>query len=219
MNNIQKIYESLLSEYDFQGWWPIINSRTLLCEYCGGPKNEKEIFEVICGSMLTQNVGWDPNVVNALKNLKQKNLLSAKRILSCDEQILKDAIKPTGYYNQKARKLKVMAKFFIDLKGKAPTRDQLLALWGIGPETADSILLYAYNVPCFVVDAYTRRILIHHNVINEDTTYDEIKQLFETQLPKDATMYNEYHALLVEHAKQHYSKKPYGKNDFLKLEE
>ncbi len=213
---LTQIYEELFKTYGSQGWWPIINNKTLLCEYKGGPKNKEEIFEVICGSILTQGAKWYPNTVNALKKLKQNNILSAERILSCDEQILKESIKSAGYYNQKAKKLKVMANFFIALQENAPTREQLLALWGIGKETADSILLYAYKVPVFVVDAYTRRIFSALGFIDKNAEYDDIQKLFEDALSKDAAVYQEYHALIVEHAKRSCKTKPECVNCILK---
>jgi len=106
-----------------------------------------------------------------------------------------------------------MTKFFIELDGKVPTRKELLSVKGIGNETADSILLYAYKQSEFVVDAYTKRIFSYLGLVDENVKYMELKKLFESNLPKDIAIYQEYHALIVEHAKRYYSKKPYGLND------
>ena len=112
-----------------------------------------------------------------------------------------------GYFNQKAKKIRIFSEFFLSLNGNTPKRDKLLHVWGIGPETADSILLYAYKKPSFVVDTYTRRILIRKKLIKLNAKYNEIKTLFEDNLPKDYKIYQEFHALLVEYAKRNYNKR------------
>ena len=152
--------------------------------------------------ILTQNTAW-PNVEKALLNLKKLNAINPIKILSLDEEKLKNAIKPAGYFNQKAKKLKIFSEFYISLKGKTPKREELLKVWGIGPETADSILLYAYPVPVFVVDAYTKRIFSRIGLIKENATYDEIQKYFYKNLKSDYKIFNEYHALIVEHAKRY----------------
>ena len=124
---------------------------------------------------------------------------------------LESAIKPSGYFVQKAKKLKAFFDYYKTLNEcNLPTREGLLAIWGIGPETADSILLYAYQTPQFVVDSYTKRLLTNLNMISEKSNYQQIKQLFETQIPSNVPLYQEFHALLVAHGKNFYSKKPYG---------
>ena len=112
--------------------------------------------------------------------------------------------------------LREISRFFIELDGNIPTRKELLAVKGVGNETADSILLYAYKQPEFVVDAYTKRIFSHLGLVEDDVKYMALKEFFESHLPKDITIFNEYHALIVEHAKRYYNKKPYGMNDPLK---
>lgn len=206
MNKIQQIYKLLLKEHGKQGWWPIINNKTLLCEYgTHAPKNRNEVFEICIGAILTQNTAWS-NVEKALINLKSLMAINPEALLDLNEEILKTAIKPAGYFNQKAKKLIEFTEFFIKLK-KTPSREELLNIWGVGPETADSMLLYAFKVPTFVVDAYTKRILLNLKLIDKDATYEEIKELFESNLKKELIVYQEYHALLVEHAKRYYSKK------------
>jgi len=164
------------------------------------PKNIFQRFEICVGAILAQNTSW-PNVEKALVNLKSRGLLKPDEMNDCDEAILKECIRPAGYYNQKARKLDVFSEFFLELGERTPQRDELLSLWGIGHETADSILLYAYNVPVFVVDAYTRRLLRSMDLIRGDETYDDIRLMLEKNLPKDIKVYQEFHALIVEEGK------------------
>ena len=177
------------------------------------PKNKNERFEIILGTLLTQNTSW-VNVEKALLNLKELSGLHAEGILKLEDASLKEAIKPAGYFNQKAARAKILAEWFIDLEN-TPTRDELLALHGVGEETADSILLYAFQEPSFVVDAYTRRIFSNLGLIKGDEKYIEIKNLIESHLEKDFELFQEYHALLVEHAKRYYLGKNKGKEDFL----
>ncbi|MBU4493240.1 MAG: endonuclease III domain-containing protein [Nanoarchaeota archaeon] len=225
MNNIYQIYNMLLKLYGPQGWWPLLGCKGTNPTKTGAikgyhpkdyshPKNNNQRFEICIGAILTQNTSW-PQVEKALLNLKGLNALNPKEMKNLKLEKLKKAIKPAGYFNQKAKKLKIFAEFYINLKGKTPTRDELLGLWGIGHETADSILLYAFKVPEFVVDAYTRRVFANLGFIGQKAKYNEIKKLFESNLPKNLRIYQEYHALIVEHAKRYYSKKPYGKNDSL----
>lgn len=150
---------------------------------------------------LTQNTSW-PSVEKALINLKKLNSINPKKLLSFNEEKLKDAIKPAGYFNQKAKKLKIFSEFYISLNGKTPSREELLKVWGIGPETADSMLLYAYNVPTFVVDAYTKRIFSRLGFVKKEEEYGLVKLFFEKNMKKDFKIYQEVHALIVEHAKR-----------------
>ena len=141
----------------------------------------------------------------ALWNLQKEEVLLPEKILQIEITKLGDLIKPAGYFNQKAKKVKIFTDFFLQLAtDKTPSRQELLCLWGIGPETADSILLYAYKTPTFVIDAYTRRIFSHLGFFDTKSSYDEIKNLFENNLPNDFIIFQEYHALIVEHAKKFY---------------
>src|SRR5690606_5879346 len=206
------IYEALLKHYGPQGWWPL----TSLVEegkdggYHPGdyehPKTELDAYEIIVGAILTQNTSWSA-VERAIQNLRQMGALDPHALLSLSDSKLKRAIKPAGYYNQKALYLKEATKFFMSLNKKTPTRKDLLSVKGVGNETADSILLYAYKQPQFVIDAYTKRIAFALNLADESVGYMELKDLFESNLPKDVALYQEFHALLVEHAKHFYSKK------------
>lgn len=219
---IMKIYDCLLASYGPQGWWPLIELRD-----AGGtnptktgsvqgyhpadysyPQTRNQQFEIICGALLTQNTSWI-QVEKALLNLKQIDSLSSGSILSLDPETLKEAVRPAGYYNQKAVRLKTLACWFSELGDRIPVREELLSLKGVGPETADSILLYAFKQPSFVVDAYTKRIVTNLGLADEKASYHEIKALFEENLPEDLAVYQEYHALLVEHAKRYYQKKSY----------
>lgn len=163
-------------------------------------------FEVVVGAILTQNTAWR-NVKKAITNLKARSLLSPYALYHVPVEHLATVIRPAGYYNIKARRLKHFVRFLVQesagdlhhlLADDVDTlRSRLLSINGIGPETADSILLYAGNKPTFVVDAYTRRILFRHNLIPEETSYDEVRDFFMDCLEPDAPMFNEYHALLV----------------------
>ena len=163
-------------------------------------------FEIAVGAILTQNTAWR-NVTKAITNLKARNLLSPRALYHVPVQELATVIRPAGYYNVKARRLKHFIEFLhresngdLDrlLSEDLDTlRNKLLSVNGIGPETADSILLYAGNKPTFVVDAYTRRILFRHNLVPEDGPYDELQSFFMDCLEPDPGMFNEFHALLV----------------------
>ncbi len=198
---IKKIHDILLKRYGPQRWWPTTLEGELHPTYHGKTPNNKQRFEIIIGAILTQNTSWK-NVEKAIINLNKEKLLSIEKIKSSKK--LPSLIKPAGYYNQKAERLKVVADFF--LKNKSPTREELLAVKGIGPETADSILLYAFQKPFFVVDAYTKRIF--SRIGFRFSSYDELQNLFYSSLPKNIRLYNEYHALLVELAKNHCKTKP-----------
>jgi endonuclease-3 related protein len=231
---IRKIYDCLLASYGPQGWWPLTELRE-----AGGtnptktgsvqgyhpadytyPQTRSQQFEIICGALLTQNTSWiqvEKALLNLkhLFNLKEIHSFSPEAILSLDPEILKAAIKPAGYYNQKAMRLKSLACWFSELGDRVPARTELLSLKGVGPETADSILLYAFKQPSFVVDAYTKRIVTNLGLADEKASYNEIKALFEENLPEDLAVYQEYHALLVEHAKKYYQKRNLRANDII----
>ena len=133
--------------------------------------------------------------------------------MDLDFESLRNLIRPAGYFNQKAGYLKNFTEIFLKLQGRVPEREALLYCKGIGNETADSMLLYAYSQPEFVVDVYTKRIYSNLGLFSENEKYPVIKKIFESAIQKDVVIYQEYHALIVEHAKQYYSKKPYGVDD------
>ena len=223
---IIKIYEKLYDLYGPQGWWPLINHDGINPTKTGAirgyhpenynlPTKRNQVYEIILGAILTQNTSW-LSAEMALFNLDELNAIEPEKLLKLDDETLKSSIRCAGFLNQKAIYLREVTKFFIEINGKVPTRKELLAVKGVGNETADSILLYAYKQPEFVVDAYTKRIFIHLGLVNENIKYMELKNLFESSLPKDVALYQEYHALIVEHAKRYYSKNPYGVDDPLK---
>jgi len=186
---LKSIYNNLYAHFGPQYWWPAKNA-----------------FEVAIGAILTQNTSWS-NVERAIKNLKAKNLLSAYKIKQATPGKLQAAIKSSGFYKQKSKKLKVFAGFLCKEYGcsmskmmKEDTRlarQKLLRLKGIGPETADSILLYALKKPVFVIDAYTKRIFSRHKLITPHADYREIQKFFVSNLTRSAKVFNEYHALIV----------------------
>lgn len=173
-------------------------------------------FEVCLGAILTQNTNWS-NVERAVWNLRQQGLLDPERIDQCTEAEVAELIRPSGYFRQKAKRLKTFVHFLREESGYnlnalagrelETLRRDLLRIKGIGPETADSILLYALHRPSFVVDAYTARILHRHGLVPEEVGYDELRDLFMDHLPEDVYIYQEYHALLVRTGKRWCKKK------------
>ena len=220
---LNEIFKKLLDTYSYQGWWPITGHDGTNPTKTGStngyhpgdysfPRNSADEFEIIVGAVLTQNTSW-PQVETSINNLKQKIDLTPDELLAFDEDEFKLAIKPSGYFNQKYNYLRNVSEFYISLGAKTPSRNDLLDVKGIGPETCDSILLYAYGEKEFVVDAYTRRIFSHLGLINEKDSYNKIKKFFEDNFKGNVNDFQEYHALIVEHAKNYYLKKPYGEND------
>lgn len=216
MGKIKKSYDDLIEAFGPQGWWPIVNNETLLCEYhVNSPKSESEALEICFGSILAQNTSWK-NAEKAIINLKKNNILGVKKIISAENKKLSEIIKSSGYHNQKTKKLKNFCEFLLknhngrlDLlfnKRIDEIRKELLSVNGIGPETADSIILYAARKPIFVIDSYTKRILgrIGYGI----KEYAEFQELFMQSLPNNERLFNEYHALLVTLAKNVCRKKP-----------
>jgi endonuclease-3 related protein len=190
------IYECLLNQYGRQAWWPADSP-----------------FEVMVGAILTQNTHW-LNVEKALTLLKQRVNLTPQALLSLSTADLESCLKPSGYFRIKTQRLQNYCRWYLekgnysglDQLSTTELREQFLKVQGIGPETADDILLYAFNRPVFVIDAYTRRLLQRLALIQGHETYEECRQLFETQRPKSVDRYQQYHALIVKHAKQHCKK-------------
>lgn len=223
------IFNKLLEEYSYQGWWPIISYDGINPTKTGVvrgyhpknydfPRNDNEQFEIIIGSILAQNTSWssvEKALIN-LSNLDSFDGFSADFILNLavsDENSFKEAIRPAGYFNQKFNYLQNIANFYNDLEGKIPSREELLSIKGVGNETADSIRLYAYGQSEIIVDAYSRRIFSYLGLINEKDSYIKIKKFIGSNFEGDFKKYQEFHALIVEHAKRYYTKKPYGLND------
>jgi endonuclease-3 related protein len=203
MDKIIQIYRLLYREYGPQRWWPTTLEGELHPTYHGKRINEKQRFEIIVGAILTQNTSWK-NVEKAIIKLNKAKVLDINKIKKINTRTLAKLIRSAGYYNQKAERLKIAAGFFS--KNISPARQQLLKVKGIGPETADSILLYAFEKPFFVIDAYTRRIMSRIGFRFKD--YGGLQNIFVKNLPKKTKLYNEYHALLVELAKSHCRTKP-----------
>jgi len=184
-----QIYQKMFEALGPRQWWP-----------------GETPFEVVIGAILTQNTNWS-NVEKAINNLKTAGKLSPVGIYELSVTELAKLIRPSGFFNVKAKRVKAFINWlFSRYEGNLSKmldqdlqilRGELLSVKGIGPETADSILLYAGNKPTFVVDAYTHRIFSRHELIPEESTYDEMKSFFEENLPKDVQLFNEYHALLV----------------------
>ena len=189
MNSLLKIYELLYNRYGRQYWWP-----------------GESRFEIIIGAILTQNTNWQ-NVEKAITNLKAANLLEPDKLHNIPTERLAELIRPAGYYNMKAVRIKNFLDWLFDTHGGSlesagqmgthSLREALLGIKGVGPETADSIVLYAFNKPVFVVDTYTARVMIRHRHIEPGAGYEALQELFISALPADCTLFNEYHALLV----------------------
>lgn len=253
MNKIQQMYDSLLKESGPQGWWPIINEKTLLCEYhTNAPRNESEALEICFGSLLTQGTNWHPNAVRALQQMKlgrlftekelaiireaesgnestpqrkvanhrEKSLIGVHEILRISHEHLSGIIRSSGYHNQKAIKLKNFCRFLEENYGgslsalfredESDLKRLLLSVKGIGPETADSIMLYAARKPIFVIDAYTKRIA--GRIGFREKNYEGLQRRFMPEIFTGAAnsekLFNEYHALLVELGKNACRKVP-----------
>lgn len=194
-----EIYKALNTAYGDRGWWPVSAGGSPKPRYAGGPRNDRQRFEVAVGAVLTQNTGWK-NAEAAIVNLNRENLLNPDDLSEMPEKRIARIIRPAGYYNQKARRLKLMAHFFRE--ETAISRNALLELKGIGPETADSIMLYAFDEPVFVIDSYTRRIFGRLGMIDPGLSYEELRRKFEASLPRKTGLYKQFHALIVEHAKR-----------------
>ena len=193
--SLTALYDLLFGYYGPQHWWP-----------------GDTPFEVAVGAILTQNTNWT-NVEKAISNLKREKLLSARAMHRLPSRVMAELIRPSGYFNVKARRLKAFLDFLSERyggsmadmkkKGLVQLRKELLAVSGIGQETADSILLYALGKPVFVIDAYTKRVLSRHGFIGEGASYGECQELFHRGLGHDVQLFNEYHALIVRVGKEH----------------
>jgi endonuclease-3 related protein len=200
LDKLLEIYYKLHSAFGPQQWWP-----------------GDSPFEIAVGAILTQNTNW-ANVEKAIENLKAKTVLNSASIYKMKTERLASLIRPAGYFNIKAGRLKSFINFMTsEYHGSMKRmrneemhtlRTKLLNVHGIGPETADSILLYALDKPVFVIDAYTRRVLSRHNIIKHDAGYDNAQNLFHSALEKDAVLFNEYHALFVKLGKTYCRKRP-----------
>ena len=189
-----RIYRQLLKEFGHRGWWP-----------------GETRFEIMIGAILTQNTNWG-NVEKAISGLKSKGLLEPEALADSDVRQIEKAIRSSGYFRQKAGRIKGFAKYLVEnydgdldsffSKRLAGLREELLSLNGIGPETADSILLYAGEKPVFVVDAYTKRIFGRLGLVGEDAGYEEVQRFFEKGLPEDVELYKDFHAQIVELGKR-----------------
>ncbi|MBI4090323.1 MAG: hypothetical protein HY421_02875 [Candidatus Kerfeldbacteria bacterium] len=195
--NVRRLYQTLRRQYGAQRWWP-----------AKAQGYEARCFEICVGAILTQHTNWQ-NVERALSHLRSTDSLSLERMVAMSRSRLAILIRPSGFFNQKAIKLKALTAFVKTQYGGSfrrmfaeltmVLRQQLLTVHGIGKETADAILLYAGNKPIFVIDAYTKRFLAAQGVAFR--AYDEYRWFFEKRLPRKVKLYQEFHALLVAHGK------------------
>ncbi|HLA84035.1 MAG TPA: endonuclease III domain-containing protein [Thermoguttaceae bacterium] len=197
---LQEVYRRLFDAYGPQHWWP-----------------GQSPFEVVVGAVLVQNTNWK-NVEQAIANLRDADLLSPRALFDTPVEELAELIRPAGYYRIKARRLSNLVRMIVEeydgdldamfAAGAATLREKLLEVNGVGPETADSILLYAGNLPVFVIDGYTYRVMTRHGWIEPEIDYHGLQEHFETHLPQDVVLYNEFHALLVRVGHLHCRKTP-----------
>lgn len=188
---VRAVYRKLLRAYGPQHWWP------------GDSR-----FEIMVGAVLTQNTAWT-NVERAIANLKRARALAPESIARAPHARLAKWLQPSGYFNVKAQRLRSMCRWLVEQGGvralaRMSTHDlraALIAVHGIGPETADDIVLYAFNRPVFVIDAYTRRVFARLGTISGDEGYETLRYLFERKLGQESGVFNEYHALIVRHGK------------------
>jgi endonuclease-3 related protein len=215
--SVKEIYQVLFKLYGPQGWWPLIafqgNNPTMRGRLTGYhpedfnlPRTEPEMLEIMLGAILTQNTSWI-NAEKALFSLKEKDLIDIPALKNTPLDQLGSLIRSSGYYNQKAIKIHALVQFLLDnpiasllKRDSAVLREDFLQIKGVGPETCDSILLYALKKPIFVVDTYTRRLMIRMGLFEPPAPYEEIQQLFQQNLERSMELFNEYHALIVQHA-------------------
>ncbi len=196
---LNKIYKKLLDNYGSQNWWPADSK-----------------LECAIGAILTQNTSWK-NVEKAIINIKSNMDISFENLLKISEEELSILIRPSGFYKQKSARIKRLINFIninyggeienMGLQGISHLRNGLLSINGIGPETADCILLYALNKPVFVIDRYTYRLLFRHGLIDRETSYNEMQNLFMNNIKNNSEIFGEYHALIVEVGKNHCKKR------------
>ncbi|MBA4019750.1 MAG: endonuclease [Pirellula sp.] len=197
---VQEAFDRLLERYGPQHWWP-----------GEGP------FEILVGTVLVQNTNWR-NVEKAIDNLREAGVLTPEKIYALDPEELGELIRPAGYYQVKTKRLRNLLRLIIDqYDGDLDTmfagnmhalREELLGVNGVGPETADCILLYVGNFPKFIADGYAMRVAARHGWIEFEADYHGLQDFFESRLPAEAPLYNEYHALLVKVGKEHCKTKP-----------
>ena len=195
-----EMYDLMLNHFGPQHWWPA-----------------EDALEMMVGAILTQNTSWN-NVEKAIKNLKKRSILNIKALYSISVPELAEEIRPAGYFNIKAARLKNLIKFIVErydgdismllMEKTDVLREGLLSIRGVGPETADSILLYAVERPIFVIDSYTHRILNRHGLADDQASYYELQGLFMDNLVEDTGFFNEFHALIVRLGKQYCRRKP-----------
>ena len=176
---LREIYDRMAAHFGPTHWWP-----------------GDSPFEIAAGAILTQNTAWT-NVEKAIENLKRAKKLSPRAILECDDDVLHELLRPSGYFRVKAIRLRAFCKHLMARYDGDMATMALLGIAGIGPETADDILLYACEKPVFVIDAYTRRMLTRHGLAGDRAAYEELRAFFEHNLDTDLHVFKEYHGLIV----------------------
>jgi Uncharacterized protein related to Endonuclease III len=226
MNEIISVYRSLFGYYGPQGWWPLqcnasesgFDARGYHPGSYEFPVSRAEVWEILCGTILAQNTSWT-NAEKSLTRLRMNGIASPEHLLGMTADGIASLIRPSGYFNQKSGRLRAFAAYFIGLGGVIPDRGELLALQGIGPETADSMLLYAWKQPHFVVDSYTARIMGRMGILDPDFSairsgkrYEHVQKIITKGLDElpagKIPVFQEFHALLVRNATMHCASRP-----------
>ncbi|MCP4176495.1 MAG: endonuclease [bacterium] len=215
--NLDDLYNILSSKYGRQNWWPTTLEGDLYPTYHTKSIDERMRYEIAVGTILTQNTAWT-NVKKAIYNLNKLHLMDPIIINSSEDSVILDAIKPSGFYNIKLKRIRNLNRWWLknnelllaDTKKNKRVnfwRDSLLKVKGIGFETADDILLYCFDLPTFVIDTYTKRIMTRHFNIRDNIDYNDLRRSFMNNLPVDIQLYKEYHALFVKLSKFDCTKK------------
>ena len=215
MESIKTIYEILHNKFDSQNWWPVTDKGTKPTYKKRNNLTEKQKLEIVFGAILTQNTNWK-NVEKAIINLNKNSLINIKKIIDIEQDQLAQIIRSSGYHNQKSKTLKNFCNLLSNNYNSninlffnndiTNLRKKLLEINGIGPETADSIILYAAKKPIFIIDAYTKRIF--NRIGYKESTYQDLQSLFTDNLEKNTNIFNEYHALIVQFGKNICKTKP-----------
>lgn len=207
--SLKSLFDRLFSAFGPQKWWPNTLPGDLHPTYNGLPLDPIRRFEIAVGAVLTQNTNWG-NVEMALANLNRSRLMNPEAILEVENAILEEAIRPSGYFRLKCDRLRNMTRWWVENVGEQDKpkgdfrhiRESVLDIKGVGKETADSILLYCFDYPTFVIDVYTKRIMARHYGTPLDIDYDDLQNIFMDELPHDPELFQEFHALLVQLAKE-----------------
>ncbi len=212
--DFEGLYGTLFEAYGPRGWWPLLSLAGTAGYDADGYHPGADVasdpstrFEIACAALLAQNTAWT-NAERAVRALLERGQFDARRLADAETSEIEKLVRPAGFFRQKAARLKLLGRFFAGLADRTPSREELLSIRGVGPETADCILLYAYGIPEFVADAYARRLFARLGMVEEGIGYEKLRTMVMESAAFDAPDYGESHALIVEHAKRHCRAEP-----------